>query len=240
MIKNLVYENIEFKINAKKNELEILKTIIKSPFNKNAFQSAFTQIVKRYPKKSIKYYVGSTLEGFKDIINILKNNKFKFIFKKIVYNKKIKSVDEPKGLNFKTLNEVGKSYFLKIYEYCLENTRDEDFNEDKKNIRKSFDSIINKEFPDWNVIAFDKKEIVGLVIMQDFGNYCSINFVTITPKNKGKGYSKLLLQKAEFEFFKNRKKQWLESTSENNLEMRNVFEKYGFKKIRELLCFKKN
>lgn len=53
MIKNVVYENIKFKVKTSKNELEILKTIVNGPFNKMVFKSAFAQIVKKYPEKAV-------------------------------------------------------------------------------------------------------------------------------------------------------------------------------------------
>ncbi len=105
-------------------------------------------------------------------------------------------------------------------------------------MKKGFNEIINKDFREWNILAFDGKEIVGFLILRGYDTYYSINLISITPKNRGKGYARLLLRKAEYEFFrKGGTARWLESTDERNSKMIKCFENYGFHKSRELFCF---
>lgn len=173
----------------------------------------------------------SDLTNFKKInIELLKLG-FKINYKKIVFYKKIKKVNDLKLIFKRRKNKE----MYKIYSKFIKNTTAPDFILDKKNIKKSFKEILSSKSK-WNFLAIDSENNpVGILILEKYNNYYTTNLILVDEKYRGNGYSYELLKKAEQEFNKKGdKKFWYESTWENDLPMINAFKKYGFKEKRKM------
>lgn len=225
-------------IDENKEEYIIEKTVFESSFNEETFSKLLKKIVKSHSNKKIEYYLKSDTPTYKRVIKILKGEGFTKKLKKIVFTKEIEKRAPIKKIKFKSLDKVDQKMFFKVYLDCIMSSEDRDLKEDKKDPKMGFKKILNPKVKEWNLLAFDKREVIGLLILQEYETYYSINLISTTPKYRGRGYANLLLQKAELEFLKDGKnKKWLGSTDEKNKPMIKSFEKYGFKKVRDLYCF---
>ena len=97
-------------------------------------------------------------------------------------------------------------------------------------------TVFNKARLDWNFIAYHNKTPVGMFTIQTYnyhGFYGTLGMIAVTPRNRGKGYSKDMLKRFENQLFKEGIKEWRESTGETNKPMIMAFLSVGFKQTRE-------
>ncbi len=233
MLKIIKIQNITFQVQESNKEIVIERTSIKGKLNRDVFKRAITNLTKN---KKTKYYVNTSVKEYLKIISILKKNNFAQSFKKIVYSKGIRSIANKEEIVFKPIEDFGKKVFFNVYKKAIMSTKDPDFLEDRKKLKEGFKELLSKS-KKWNLLALDKDKIIGILILERYKDYCSINFMSILPAYRGNGYAVYFLQKAEKEFYKADSKKWLESTSESNIPMIKALRKYGFKRLRRIYCF---
>jgi len=181
-------------------------------------------------------YINENNKDFQKIQDWCKNNHFKISFKKLIF-KKITNAGSNSRLSFAKNLGKNKETFSKTFQACLSTTADPDFQHKKRNPEACYKTIASKT-PIWNLLAIHKRAVVGIMILEEYPKYFSVNFASLLPEYRGKGFTKDLLAEAEKEFYsKDSKKYWLESTGDNNVPMCKALLSYGFKKTNQMYCY---
>lgn len=154
--------------------------------------------------KTVEYHLYSTTpEIFESYQLIFKEQGFRTVQeKKSFVANKVRYVESAKRLHYKTLQEVGEEAFVDAIEMVTEGTLDrEDLSSIKSHGSKLAATLYFKLLKEidfnetWWRIAYDEKgEFVGLVVSQKFSeDEGAINYIGVTPAQRGKGYVKDLL-----------------------------------------------
>ena len=143
--------------------------------------------VKSQGYDSVEAHLYSDNVQFKNYKNMFLNVGFKITQEKYSYLwdksniREVKSLS--KGLNFKTLKEVGEKEYVKAIEAVTENTLDRDDIENVKTLGKEaaaqryFNELKEIDFnEEWWKLAYKNEKLVGLIIPQKFNDkYGAIN-----------------------------------------------------------------
>ncbi|MFH1332788.1 MAG: GNAT family N-acetyltransferase [archaeon] len=237
-METIEYREVKLKV-VKINKLLVIADFsFLNQFNLSSLSKSIDLIILNNPSVEIELTLKSDMQDFKETIKMLEEKNFHESYSKKVYLKKLEPGSQTNQLHFKTIKKVGKEMFFSIFSKCIMSTEDLDLQEDKNDLKQSFQNLRNININEWNFLAYNGKEVIGVLILNEYKNYFSINYLGILPEFRNKGYAKYLMQKSEEEFYKkNKDKKWLGSTAENNQAMQRIFKKYGFSSIRTLHKF---
>lgn len=221
---------LEISLNPRKRILEIIDIKLKS-YNPNDLESALRQILSKYNKYCIIFPQFHHLEEeYKVNMEVLRKLKFFLIEKRLTFTKEIEKVDYNFVLSYKKIDEKNKKIAKQIYFSSMGKSENKViYGGFSKN--KAFERALNQDNPKWNYVVYSKNNPIGILILRiTRSNKGNISFIGIIPKYQGKGFSKEMLKKAEFEFYNTNLKEWVGSTGELNAKMIATFKRAGLKK----------
>ncbi len=154
--------------------------------------------------KTVEYHLYSTAsEIFETYQFLFKEQGFRIVQEKKSFGaNQVCHVETAKRLHYKTLHEVGEEAFIGAIEMVTEGTFDrEDLtgivsHGSKQAAILYFELLKEIDFNEtWWRLAYDKKgEFIGLVVPQKFSeDKGAINYIGVTPAQRGKGYVNDLL-----------------------------------------------
>jgi RimJ/RimL family protein N-acetyltransferase len=181
----------------------------------------------------------------KEIINnYLEKSGFKIYKKKLFFEKSLENYDMPydKPFNFKTLNEVGKNYFIEIMVKASIGDPFEDMASDpEKGFQELVDYAGEKFNPNWWKIAYLNNIPVGVILPQIFSysiDEGTLFYLGIIPEFRGKGFGKII-HSIGLEFLKTKNVlKYKGSTDIENKPMINIFKMNNCIQTNSQLIFK--
>jgi hypothetical protein len=142
---------------------------------------------------------------FEQKVKLLENINFELFQEKCIYHKKDCVIPEyASRLNYKTIDEVGESEFIRTIEKTINESLDRCHITTGKRIGlksiapRMFNCLKETDFnPSWWLLAYDENsELVGVVIVQRLMEHLgTINYIGVIPEKRGKRYSEELLAK---------------------------------------------
>ncbi|MGG7163606.1 GNAT family N-acetyltransferase [Clostridium ihumii] len=197
--------------------------------------------VKSQGYDSVEAHLYSDNVQFKNYKNMFLNVGFKITQEKYSYLwdksniREVKSLS--KGLNFKTLKEVGEKEYVKAIEAVTENTLDRDDIENVKTLGKEaaaqryFNELKEIDFnEEWWKLAYKNEKLVGLIIPQKFNDkYGAINYIGVVKNERGKGYVDDLLTMGSKTLSEAGIQKIIGDIDVNNFPMENSLKRQGYK-----------
>ena len=162
------------------------------------------EVLKSKGFKTVEYHLYSTAsEIFETHQSLFKEQGFRIMQEKESFEaNQVRYVETSNRLHYKTLQEVGEEMFIGAIEMVTEGTLDREdltgimFYGSKQAANLYFELLKEIDFNEtWWRMAYDAEgEFVGLVVPQKFsGNRGAINYIGVTPVQRGKGYVNDLL-----------------------------------------------
>ena len=201
--------------------------------------------MKKNKFKTIEYHLYSVADSFEEYKNIfLKSGFEKTQEKKSFLLDKIVLIDTSTRLSYKTLNEIGEDEFINAIERVTVDTLDKD---DRSSINEYGskqaaityfnmlkDMDFNKEW--WRVAYNSSNEFVGLVVPQMFrADLGCINYIGVSPDQRGKGYIDDLLLEGSRILHKNKITKIIADIDEGNFPIEKSLLKLGYQYKRSLI-----
>jgi len=187
-----------------------------------------------------KFVLSQNLYQYLDMQKIQSKKRF------ILKTKNITSADN-KRLRFISLKETDVDFFIKVLKDVTKGTLDR---EDRLNVKKDdklkaaekhFYSLKSIEYSPENwFLAYDKQEIIGLIIPQVLSNTKgTINYIGVIPEQRGKGYVIDLLDKGIKNLIKRNIDIIIADIDVENYPMKKALLNMNFKEQKELINYRK-
>ncbi|BCN31816.1 GNAT family N-acetyltransferase [Anaeromicropila herbilytica] len=162
------------------------------------------EILKEKGFNTVEYHLYSTTpELFETFQSIFKTHGFQIVQeKKSFETNQVNNIDKAKKFEYKTLKEVGEKVFIEAIESVTEGTLDREdvmsikLHGSRKAATLYFELLKEIDFNEtwWRIAYNEKKEMIGLVVPQKFSEEeGAINYIGVTPTQRGNGYVRELL-----------------------------------------------